>query len=230
MARRPRLFVVDVPCHVVQRGNNRIPIFLTDGDYLFFLKVLREAKTKHPCLIYGYCLMPNHFHLLVEPKKEENNVSLLIKLLGAKYVRYINKKYKRSGTLWEGRFKSSLIDKESYFLSCLRYIEMNPVRAGLGSSPELYRWSSYRVRAFGEKDPIVDLDSWYDSIGCNSGERQVKYRQFLQSLIPEPVLGFLREMTNKNGIVGDINFKAQIEKLIHKEIIIRSIGRPKNEK
>ncbi|TAM41777.1 transposase [bacterium] len=226
MARRPRLFVLDVPCHVVQRGNNRIPIFLRDKDYLFFLEVLQEAKIKHPCLIYSYCLMPNHFHLLVEPKKEENNISLLIKLVGAKYVRYVNNKYKRSGTLWEGRFKSSLIDKESYFLSCLRYIEMNPVRAGLGSSPELYRWSSYRVRAFGEKDPIVDMDSWYDSIGCNLGERQVKYRQFLQNIMPESMLKLLREMTNKNGIVGGVAFKAQIEQLVHREITIRPIGRP----
>ena len=230
MARRPRLSVADVPYHVVQRGNNKIPIFLTSGDYLFFLEVLREAKIKHPCLVYAYCLMTNHFHLLLEPKKEDNNVSLLIKLLGAKYVRYINKNYKRSGTLWEGRFKSSLIDKELYFLSCLRYIEMNPVRAGLVSSPELYRWSSYRVRAFGEQDPIVDLDSWYDSLGCNSGERQVKYRQFLQSIMPESTLKLLREMTNKNGIVGGIDFKAQIGQLVHREITIRPIGRPKGEK
>jgi len=230
MARRPRLFIANVPCHIVQRGNNKIPIFLTGGDYLFFLEVLQEAKIKHPCFIHSYCLMTNHFHLLIEPTKEVNNVSLLIKLLGAKYVRYINTKYKRSGTLWEGRFKSSLIDRELYFLSCLRYVEMNPVRAGLVSSPELYRWSSYRVRAFGEKNPIVDIDPWYDSLGCNSAERQVKYRQFFQSLMPESTLELLREMINKNGIAGSISFKAQIEQLTHQEIIIRPIGRPKGEK
>ena len=230
MARRPRLFVAGVPYHVVQRGNNRIPIFLTDGDYLFFLEVLREAKIKHPCLIYSYCLMTNHFHLLIEPKKEDNNVSLLMKLLGAKYVRYFNKNYKRSGTLWEGRFKCSLIDKESYFLACLHYIEMNPVRAGIVSSPECYRWSSCRVRALGERSPIVDLDPWYESLGSNPEERQIKYCQFFQSSIAESTLGLLREMTNKNGIVGGINFKTQIEQLVHKEILIRSIGRPKNEK
>lgn len=103
MARRPRLFVADIPCHVVQRGNNRSPIFFSDDDYLFFLDVLQEAKHKHPCFIYGYCLMTNHFHLLIQPK-EKNNISLLMKLLGAKYVRYVNKNYRRIGTLWQGRF------------------------------------------------------------------------------------------------------------------------------
>jgi len=230
MARRTRLFVADVPCHIIQRGNNKIPIFFKDTDYLFFLDVLREAKTKYPCLIYGYCLMTNHFHLLIEPISKENNVSLLIKLLGAKYVRYINKNYERSGTLWQGRFKSSLIDKESYFLTCLRYIEMNPVRANIVSSPELYRWSSYRVRAFGEKSPILDLDQWYNDLGRNSEERQVKYRQFFQSSMPESTLELFRKMTNKNGIVGSIDFKAQIEQNLHREIILRPIGRPRNEK
>jgi len=174
--------------------------------------------------------MTNHFHLLIEPKGEDNNVSLLVKLLGAKYVRYVNKNYKRSGTLWEGRFKSSLIDRELYFLTCLCYIEMNPVRAGIVNSPESYRWSSYRVRAFGEKNPIVDLDPWYDSLGYDSEERQIKYRQFFQSLMPESTLKLLREMVNRNGIVGSMNFKAQIEQRIQKEIIIRPIGRPKSKK
>ncbi|MBU0503557.1 MAG: transposase, partial [Candidatus Omnitrophica bacterium] len=225
MARRPRLFVSDVPYHVVQRGNNKIPIFLADQDYRIFLDTLQEAKTKHPCFIYSYCLMPNHFHLLIEPK-EDNNVSLLIKLLGAKYVRYINKNYERSGTLWEGRFKCSLIDKELYFLTCLRYIEMNPVRAGIVNSPELYRWSSYRVRAVGERSFIVDMDHWYDNLGSNAEERQNKYRQFFQNSISDSALQLLREMTNKNGIVGSVNFKTRVEQFVHREIVIRSAGRP----
>jgi len=230
MARKPRLFITNIPCHVVQRGNNKIPIFLKNEDYLFFLKVLQEAKTKHPCIIYSYCLMPNHFHLLIEPRNESNNVSLLIKLLGAKYVHYVNRKYKRSGTLWEGRFKSSLIDRELYFLSCIRYIEMNPVRAGIVNTPEVYRWSSYRARAFGEKDAIADLDPWYESLGSSPETRQIKYRQFFYSIIPEYEAGLLREMINKNGIVGSIDFKTQIEQLTRQEITIRPIGRPRAEK
>ncbi len=227
MARRPRLFIAGMPYHIIQRGNNRIPIFSKEDDYLFFLELIREAKVKHSCRLYSYCLMTNHFHLLIEPVQEKENISLLIKLLGAKYVRYFNKKYKRSGTLWEGRFRGSLVDKEAYFLACLRYIEMNPVRANISRYPELYPWSSYRFRAFGEKSNILDLDPWYDSLGYNLEERQAKYRQFFQSLLPETTLKLIREMTNKNCIVGGIDFKTHIEHLTHREIIIRPIGRPR---
>ena len=179
MARKPRLFAINTPYHITQRGNNKSPIFFSNVDRYFFLKTLKEAKAKHPCFIYSYCLMPNHFHLLIEPKEKEH-VSLLMKLLGVKYVRYVNDVYKRTGTLWEGRFKCSLIDKELYFLACLRYIEMNPVRAGLSNAPELYRWSSYRVKASGEESPIVDLDHWYESLGNNPQERQIAYRRFFE--------------------------------------------------
>jgi putative transposase len=228
MARKPRLFVADIPYHVVQRGNNKSPVFFTDQDYLFFLDVLQEAKVKHPCSIYSYCLMTNHFHLLLEPK-DKDNISLLIKLLGAKYVHYINKVYTRTGTLWEGRFKCSLIDKESYFLSCLRYIETNPVRAGIVNAPELYCWSSYRFRAFGEKNPILDFDPWYNSLGNDDEERQFIYRQFFQNLMPEPAIKVIREMTNKGGIIGTDDFRTQIEEITQRRIVIRPPGRPKKD-
>jgi putative transposase len=230
MPRSPRLFFTDIPYHVVQRGNNKVPIFLKDKDYLFFLEALREAKIEHPCFIYGYCLMTNHFHLLIEPKERNDNISLLIKLLGSRYVRYVNKNYNRSGTLWEGRFKCSLIDKESYFFTCLRYIEMNPVRAGVVRFPEFYRWSSYRIRAFGERSDILDLGPWYTSLDINAEGRQAKYRQFLRETIPESKLDLLREMTNKNGIVGSTVFKERIEQMAHKKIILRPIGRPRIKK
>lgn len=232
MARRPRLFVAGLPYHIVQRGNNRSPIFFSNEDYRFFLEVLQEAKAKYPCFVYSYCLMINHFHLLLEPR-EKDNVSLLMKLLGAKYVRYVNKARKRTGTLWESRFKCSLIDSEPYFLACLRYVEMNPVRAGITDSPELYRWSSYRVRAYGEKSPFLDLDPWYNSLGVNAPERQLHYRQFFHhaSDDSEPTYKLIREMTNKGGIIGSIDFKEQMEEILHREIIIRPPGRPrKSEK
>jgi len=229
MARRPRLFVADIPYHIVQRGNNKNSIFLSHEDYAYFLEVLQEAKIKHPCFIYSYCLMTNHFHFLLRPE-EKDNISWFVKLLGAKYVRYFNKTYKRTGTLWEGRFKSSLIDEELYFLACLHYIEMNPVRAGIVNSPELYRWSSYRVRAFGEKNPVVDLDPWYNSLAGNETGRQLKYREFFQNLLPESTSKLIREMTNKNGIVGGRDFRERIEQLTHKEIIFKSPGRPKKNK
>lgn len=229
MARKPRLFVADIPYHIIQRGNNRNPIFFSEADYLFFLDVLREAKSKYPCFIYSYCLMANHFHLLVEPK-EKQNVSLLMKLLGAKYVRYVNNAYKRTGTLWQGRFKCSLIDEELYFLTCLLYIEMNPVRAGMVTSPELYCWSSYRFRAFGEKSSILDLDAWYNSLGSDANARQLNYRRFFQNSIPDSTWKLIREMTNRDGLVGNDGFKENVEKIIHREIIFRLPGRPRKKK
>jgi len=227
MARRPRLFVSNLPYHVIQRGNNKEPIFFSDKDYFFFLKVLQEAKIKHSCSVYGYCLMTNHFHLLVKPKEKEN-ISLLMKLLGAKYVRYVNKTYKRTGTLWQGRFKCSLIDEELYFLTCLRYIEMNPLRAGMTNLPELYRWSSYRFRALGKKSSILDLDPWYESLGFDEKERQSNYRQLFQNSIPDTTCQLIREMSKKGGIVGSDNFKKRIEGLIGREVIFRRPGRPRN--
>ncbi|MCM8797153.1 MAG: transposase [Candidatus Omnitrophica bacterium] len=201
-------------------------MFFSKRDYSCFLEIFQEAKIKHPCFIYSYCLMPNHFHLLVEPK-EKDNISWLMKLLGGKYVRYFNNAYKRTGTLWEGRFKSSLIDKELYFLACLHYIEMNPVRKGIVNSPEFYPWSSYRVRAFGEKNSIIDLDLWYNALGNNETERQMKYRNFFQHFRPEIPYTLIRNMTKRNGIVGGNDFRESIEKLTHREIIFRLPGRPR---
>lgn len=152
-----------------------------------------------------------------------------MKLLGAKYVHYVNRNYNRTGTLWEGRFKCSLIDEEIYFLSCLRYIEMNPVRAGLADLPEFYPWSSYRFRAFGEKSVFLDLDPWYNNLGNNLEERKFNYRKFFQERNPEPSLKLIREMAERNGIVGEDDFKERIEQKINREIIFRLPGRPKEE-
>jgi len=206
LARKPRLFVADVPYHVIQRGNNKGVIFFSEQDYRFFLETLQEGKEKYPCSIYSYCLLTNHFHLLIEPKEKEG-VSLLMKFLGVKYVSYINKFHNRTGTLWEGRFKCSLIDRETYFLSCLRYIEMNPVRAGIVKAPELYHWSSYRFRAFGEGNRVLDSDAWYDGLENNPERRQLLYRNLFQAPSPDLTDRLIREMTNKNSMVGEPGFR-----------------------
>jgi len=228
MARKPRLCISGIPYHVIQRGNNKEPIFFSEDDYAYFLEIIREAKGKHPCLIYGYCLMTNHFHLLAEPK-EIGNLSLFMKFLGAKYVRYINKTYNRCGTLWQGRFKCSLIEGELYFLSCLHYIEMNPLRAGIATLPETYRWSSYRIRAFGEKSIIIDLDPWYNDLGNDSCKRQAGYRNFFHKLMPDQTWKMIRDMTAKNAIVGSNKFKEKIENVLNRKIIFRQPGRPKKD-
>lgn len=224
MARKPRLFVSEIPYHVVQRGNNKNPIFIKQSDYHCFLSVLEEAKQKHPCLIYSYCLMPNHFHLLLVPESKEN-VSLFMKFVGAKYVRYFNKSYSRTGTLWEGRFRCSIIDENAYFLACLRYIEMNPVRAKLAKTPETYHWSSYKVRACGNHNPLVNLDAWYKSLGETPQQCQNQYKKISQ-FFSEQDNNLIRSMTKKNAIVGNDNFKARIEISTQCQIKIREPGRP----
>ena len=143
MPRRARLTVAGVSWHVIQRGNNRTACFYAEDDYHRYLETLREQADAWNCVIHAYVLMTNHVHLLVTPKEAEG-VGLMMKHLGQRYVQYINRTYRRTGTLWEGRYRSCLTQDQRYALACHRYIEMNPVRAGLVAQPEHYRWSSYR--------------------------------------------------------------------------------------
>ncbi|GAW97700.1 transposase [Colwellia marinimaniae] len=155
MPRLPRLNLANIPQHVIQRGNNRNACFLLDRDRQYYLNKLQEYSQKFNVKIHAYVLMNNHVHLLLSPE-EKFSVSLLMQSLGRSYVRYFNKSYKRSGTLWEGRFKSSLIDSENYFLIVSRYIELNPVRANMVEKPESYDWSSYRTKNKGSEQLISE--------------------------------------------------------------------------
>lgn len=142
MPRRARLRVAGLPLHLIQRGNNRSACFYADEDYTLYLHHLGELARKFRCAVHAYVLMTNHVHLLLSPVREDGP-SLLMKHLGQRYVQYINKTYRRSGTLWEGRFRSSIVQERGYLLRCYRYIELNPVRAGMVRHPRDYRWSSY---------------------------------------------------------------------------------------
>ena len=154
MARLPRFVIPGHPQHVIVRGNNREPIFYAEADYQFYLEKLKQACDKHSCDVHAYVLMTNHVHLLITPHKE-NGISKAMQMLGRYYVQYFNYSYERTGTLWEGRYKASLIDSNSYALICYRYIELNPVRADMVDHPSEYPWSSYRHNALGEKNELV---------------------------------------------------------------------------
>ena len=162
MARLQRIVVPGQALHIVQRGNNRQAVFFAEEDYLFYLDSLGRAAENTGCQIHAYVLMSNHVHLLVTPQSEEGP-SRLMQSVGRSYVRYVNAAYRRSGTLWEGRFKSALIDSERYLLVCSRYIELNPVRARMVERPDDYRWSSYRANALGL------WMRWCPRIGCMKG-------------------------------------------------------------
>lgn len=176
MARLPRFVLPGQPQHLIQRGNNREPIFFAEEDYRFYLEKLQAACHRHDCAIHAYVLMTNHVHLLATPNTE-NSLSKMIQMLGRYYVQYINTNYQRTGTLWEGRYKATLIDSEHYLLTCCRYIELNPVRAGIVKHPSAYRWSSYHHNALGKADPLITPHSLYKRLGKDETSRQSAYRQ-----------------------------------------------------
>lgn len=154
MARLPGFVIPGQPQHIILRGNNRTEIFCADQDYHFYLEKLTLACIKHGCAVHAYILMTNHVHLLITPQQEQS-LSKAMQMLGRYYVQYYNYSYRRTGTLWEGRYKATLIDSEAYLLTCMRYIESNPVRAGMVAHPSLYQWSSYHHNASGQPDPLV---------------------------------------------------------------------------
>ena len=156
MPRKPRMYLPQVPCHVIQRGNNREATFFAEQDYQYYLECLKDASCRYGVSIHAYVLMTNHVHLLMTPEKVES-ISLTMQSLGRRYVQYINKEYRRTGTLWESRHKASLVQAEKYLLTCSRYIELNPVRAGMVDHPADYKWSSFRANAYGELDSRIKI-------------------------------------------------------------------------
>ena len=176
MPRRPRIIAAGVPLHIIQRGNNRQPCFFVEDDYQLYLDWLTEYAQRAGCLIHAYVLMTNHVHLLLTPTRSASAANLM-KQLGQRYVQYINRTYKRSGTLWEGRFRSSIIEQQDYLFICQRYIELNPVRAGMVPHPGEYPWSSYQVNAQGRMSELITPHPLYLDLGHNKQERQDAYRE-----------------------------------------------------
>ena len=209
MARLLRLELPGVPLHVIQRGNNRAACFFVADDYRLYLDCLRRASAKLGCKVHAYVLMTNHVHLLVTPC-EAHAVSRLMQWIGRRYVRTVNDRHERSGTLWEGRFRSTLVDSERYFLVCQQYIELNPVRAGMVPHPQDYRWSSHRHYAGGPTDPLVTEHDCYLALGKTSLERRTAYRQLFEGAVDQD-LELIRSSTNRGWPLGSENFKDRIE-------------------
>ncbi len=223
MPRIARIIGVDYPHHVTQRGNNRQDIFLDDGDRMFYLQLLRKYVVECQCIIYAVCLMRNHVHLLVVPKKEEALAKMMQKV-SLVYTQYFNKKYERTGRLWESRFHSSLIDKESYLLAACAYIEMNPVRAKLVDKPQQYRWSSINVNMNVKNlDKMFDFVKpiWQDYIDLK------EYADFLQYRNNELLEEKIRKLTLSGKPVGDEEFLDVIYKKFGVQVKPKKMGRPK---
>lgn len=226
MPRKPRFNLPGVPQHVIQRGNNREPCFYGEPDYHRYLDDLREAAEQNHCRVHAYVLMTNHVHLLVTPMAD-HGVTHLMQDLGRQYVRYVNYTYRRTGTLWEGRYKSSLIDSEAYLLTAMRYIEMNPVRAGMVMHPGDYRWSSYGTNAHGRTNALITPHPVYQSLGGESAPRQHRYRESLRMHLDPDQLHAIREALNQELVLGRDDFKNKIERMTERQSRPGIPGRPR---
>jgi len=228
MARKPRFNLIGIPQHVLQRGNNRQPCFYAVEDYRKFLDELQGSAEKYGCLIHAYVLMTNHVHLLVTPQID-HGISQMMQSLGRKYVRYINGAYRRTGTLWEGRYKASLVDSENYLLTCMRYIEMNPVRAGMTEVPGEYRWSSYQANGYGKFDELVTHHPLYNVLGSTTEERTYAYRELFSNHLDYEELHDIREVLNQELVLGKSYFRDKIEQMVKRRIVPGKPGRPRIE-
>lgn len=226
MARLGRYFLRDQPQHVIQRGNNRQAIFFAAGDYRAYHDRLAEAARDHGVAIHAYVLMTNHVHLLATPARAES-LPRMMQTLGRRYVRHVNALYRRTGTLWEGRYRAAPIESEAHFLACSRYIELNPVRAGRVAHPRDYRWSSWRAQAEGAEDDVVSEHALYRALGRSAAERQKAYRALFRAALAEEFLDELRAATNGGWALGGERFKRQIAKTLHRRVSPLPPGRPR---
>ena len=215
-----------MPLHIVQRGHDRQPVFVQRRDFEYYVANLADAKSEHGIYLYGYCLMTNHVHLLIAPSENVTGVSSFIRMLAGRQTRYVNKLEARTGTLWEGRFKASLIDTEAYLLACYRYIDLNPVRAAMVGAPEEYRWSSYRCHAGLEKSQLLDVSDIYKALGKDKATRGIAYQRYVVSGISDEELSTIRTALRRNQITGNQAFKEAIERRTGRRLFSRGRGRP----
>ena len=226
MPRRARLAVAGVPWHIIQRGNNRSACFYHREDYLFYLEQLKLQSEKYGCEIHAYCLMTNHVHLLLTPAEKES-ASLMMKNLGQRFVQYINRSYHRTGTLWEGRFKSCIAQEDRYVLSCYRYIELNPVRAAMVGHPRDYPWSSFRHNGLGKRNSLITPHHLYLKLGSSSERRLSAYRTLLGEMLDDDDIEAIRSATNGNFVLGNKRFQKDIEKALGRRTARGEPGRPR---
>lgn len=225
MARLARVCPIGIPQHVIQRGNNRQVCFADEQDFAAYVGWLKDYAKKYQVEIHAWVLMSNHVHLLCTPQSA-NTLSQLMQSLGRQYVRYFNLRHQRTGTLWEGRFKSCLVQEDDYLMQLYRYIEQNPVRAGIVKQPSDYVWSSYRINALGKPSELCTPHAVYLALGKDSKERQTHYRDLFKHHIEGKLLQDIRLAINKSMALGSEQFKAEIEHLSGRRMTPKKVGRP----
>ena len=230
MPRIGRVVLPNYPHHVVQRGHNKQVVFAEEADYLYYLNTLEEFKVLYDVKVYGFCLMTNHVHLILQPGDSVAGMGQLMKRLAGRQTRFVNRQESRTGTLWESRYKSSPIDTDTYLLACCRYVELNPVRAGMVGDLAEYPWSSYH-RHSGNSGQFswVDIDPCYEELGATEELRSAKYRDFVLSAIPHREWDLIRESIQRGQLTGSKRFVDQVEAMIGRRIERRKQGRPKKD-
>lgn len=225
MARLPRVSPVGIPVHLIQRGNNRQACFVSDEDHGAYAGWLKEYAQKYKVEIHAWVMMTNHVHLLCTPR-QEGGISRMMQSLGRRYVQYFNFEYRRSGTLWEGRFKSCLIQEERYLLEVYRYIELNPVRAEMVTDPGEYHWSSYQINGLGKVSDLCTPHQEYLHLGKDASDRQRIYCEFISHHVGGELLQEIRDKTHKGMAVGNDRFKEELEILTGRRFKSKKRGRP----
>lgn len=228
MPRRPRIHLPGIPQHIIQRGVDRQPVFFAEADFRFYLDWLGEYAHKRKIPIHAYCLMTNHVHLLLDAP-DAGELSGLMQDMGRRYVQYVNRTYHRSGGLWEGRYKASLVQSDRYLLTCMRYVELNPVRANMVTAPGEYRWSSYRGNGLGEEDPVVTPHGEYLALGATDEARQVAYRSLFAGLSDDSDWLLIRTATQQGVLMGDSHFAEAVSARIGQSVQPGRRGRPRKQ-
>jgi putative transposase len=225
MPRRARMYLPGMPYHIVQRGNNREVCFIEPENYQFYLQLWQELSRRYDVRVHAYVLMTNHIHFLATPDTE-SGLSNTLKVVGSRYAQYVNKTYRRTGTLWEGRHRSSLVQSEPYLLTCMRYIELNPVRAGMVERPEEYKWSSYGINAWDDRSWLSPHDE-YRRLGTTNPDRCYAYRELFKYQLSEQDLHLIRKAAHYCQPVGNDRFREQIEKQYGIKLGNMQRGRPR---
>jgi len=229
MPRRPRVHIDGMPLHIIQRGHNREPCFFAEEDYQAYLHWLGEALARERCALHAYVLMSNHVHLLLTPERAQAIPRLIISI-GRRYVQYVNTTYRRTGALWDSRYKSSLIQAATVLLRCQRYIELNAVRAAMVDDPAHYRWSSYRHNALGRANQYLTPHPLYLALGANAKSRRAAYRALFRTELDDEAIRDIRLAVNQNQPLGNARFYAKIEAMIGQRREARPRGRPKMQR
>ncbi len=226
MARLPRICPAGLPQHIIQRGNNRSVCFADIQDFSAYANWLKEYADKFSVAVHAWVFMTNHVHLLVTPE-QDNGISQLMQSLGRRYVQYFNHIYRRSGTLWEGRYKSCPVQSRHYLLVCYRYIELNPVRAGMVNDPSEYPWSSYRCNGLGVTSALCKPHVEYRNLGSSREARLSAYRALFAAQIEGEMLRDVRDSVNKGLALGNERFKDDVEQLCGRRVRPAKMGRPR---